>query len=69
MDWEIITLSEVRKRKTNIPWSLIYVETEMWHKMNLLMKKTHKYRKATVTKEKGGGEGIIWEFGISYIYT
>ena len=32
MDLEIMTLSEVKKRKTNTIWYYSYVESEMHHK-------------------------------------
>ena len=32
MDLEIITLSEVRQRKTNTIWYHLYVESKIWYK-------------------------------------
>ena len=53
MDLEIIILSEVRQRKTNIIWYGLYVESKKMIQMNLFTKQTH----TEVTKGERG-EGI-----------
>ena len=47
MDLEIIILSEVRQRKTNIIWYHLYVESKKMIQMNLFtkQKQTHRHRK------------------------
>ena len=60
MDLEIIMLSEVSQRKTNIVWCHLYVESKKIVQMNLFtkQKQTHRYRKQTYGYQKGrGGEG------------
>ena len=39
MDWAIITLSEVRKRKANTIWPHFYVEPKIWQKWTYLWNK------------------------------
>ena len=67
MDLEIITLSEVNQRKTNIMWYHLYVESEIWYKWTYLQNRnrlTDIENKFMVTKGEREG-GINWEFGIS----
>ena len=60
MDLEIIILSEVRQRKTNIIWYHLQVGSEKMIQMNLFtkQKQTHKLPKQTYgyQREKVGGE-------------
>ena len=61
MDLEIIILTKVRQKKTNIIWYCLYVESKKMVQMNLFtkQKQTHKHRKQThgYQRGKGGGEG------------
>ena len=67
MDSEITTLSEARKRQTNIKWYNLYVEPNMQHKWTFLQNKhIHGYRYLRlVAKVEGFGGGKNWEIGIS----
>ena len=68
MDPEIIILSEVSQRKTNIIWHHLYVESQK-NDTNELIYKTEidsptKKRNFWLLKGKCWGEGINWKFGI-----
>ena len=69
MDLEIITLSEVRMRKTNATWYHLYVESKIWHKWTYLWNRNRltdiENRLAVASGEVGVGGGKDWEFGIS----
>ena len=55
MDLEIIIISEVRQRKTNITWYCLYVESKKMIQMNLLTKQklTQRHRKQTYGYQRG----------------
>ena len=58
MDLEIIILSEVRQRKTNIIWCRLHVESKKMIQMNLFTKQIDSQTKKTnlwLSKRKGGG--------------
>ena len=60
VDLEIIILSEVRKRKTNIIWYHLYVESKIWHKWSYLQNRnrlTDVEDKFMITKRERAGEG------------
>ena len=65
MQPEIIILSEVSQRKTNIIWHHLYVKSKKMIQMNLFMKQTHRHRKQTYGYQRGkvGGRDKlgIWE--------
>ena len=63
----MIILSEVRKRKTNTIWHHLYVESKIWHNLNLStkQKQTHRQNRLVDAKGEGGGSGMDWEFGVS----
>ena len=70
MDLEIIILSEVRQRNTNIIWYHLYVESKKKNDTNELIYKTemdshtHRKQKLMVTKgERGrGGDKLgVWD--------
>ena len=69
MDLEMIILSEVSQRKTNIICYHLYVESKIWHRWTYLWnRKSHRHRELTCGCQGGGGvrEGRMnWEFGIS----
>ena len=69
MDLEIIILSEVTQRKTNIIWYRLYVESKKRYKWtNLQSIKSHRCRKQTYGYWGGRARGINWEIEID-IYT
>ena len=61
MDPEIIILSEVNQRNTNIKWYHIHVESKKMIQMNLFTRQTHRQK----TNLKGKQGGKIKEFEIS----
>ena len=66
MDLEIIILSEVRPRKTNIIWYHLYVESKKEYKWTYLQNRnrlTNIGKKLTVTKgERGGRDKLgVWD--------
>ena len=66
MDLEIIILSEVRQKKTNIICYHLYVESKKMIQMNLFTKHKHSQTQKTnlwLSKGKGWGRGKlgIWE--------
>ena len=68
MDLEIIILSEVSQRKTNIIWYHLYVESKIRHKWTYLWNRnrlTDIENRLVVAKGELGGGGMDWEFGIS----
>ena len=65
MDLEIVILSEVRQRKTNIIWYCLHVESKKRVQMNL---STNKDVENNLWLPGGRGWGISWETGID-IYT
>ena len=60
MDLEVIILSEVSQRKTNIIWYHLHVESKKMTQMNLFTKRkqTHRHRKQTYGYQRGKGGGI-----------
>ena len=76
MDLEIVKQSEVRKRKTNIVYLCIYVESRKMVRLNWFArpKQRHRYREQTYVHQGGkagwggGGGGMNWEIWID-IYT
>ena len=60
MDLEIIILSEVRQRKTNIIWYHLYVESKKMIQMNLFtkQKQTHRHRKQIYGYQMGKSGGV-----------
>ena len=70
MDLEIVTLSEVSQRRTNIIWYSLYVESKKkmykWTSLQKRERVTDVENNLMVNKEKRGG--INWETGID-IYT
>ena len=64
MQVEIITLREVRKRKTNTIWYHLYVESKIWHKRTYLQDRNRltdiKNRLVFAKGEEVGG-GMEWE--------
>ena len=65
MDKEIITLSEVRKRKANTTYHL-YMESKIWHKRTYLQKRdSHTENRLVVAKGKWKRNGMDWEFEVS----
>ena len=70
MDLEIIIVSEINQRKTNIPYHL-YIASKKMIQLNLFtkQKQTQSLRmEPLVTSEEGSGVGRDWEFG-SNMYT
>ena len=70
MDLEIIIVSEINQRKTNIPYHL-YIASKKMIQLNLFtkQKQTQSLRmELMVTSEEGSGVGRDWEFG-SNMYT
>ena len=69
MDLEIIILSEVSQRKTNIIWYHLYVGSKKWYKWTDLQNRNRLIdieNKLMVTKgERRGWGGINQEFGIN----
>jgi len=68
MQVEILILSQVRKRKTNIIWYHLFVESKIWHKWTYLQKRnrfTDIENRLVVASGEGGGSGMDWEFGVS----
>ena len=68
---EIIILSEVSQRKTNITWYHLYAIPKKQNDTREPIykeKQTHRLRELTVTKREGCGGGIDWEFGTG-VYT
>ena len=66
MDLEIVILSEVSQRKTNIMLSLICGILKKWIQVNLFpkQKQTHRLREGTYGHQVGRvGVGIDGEFG------
>ena len=65
---EIITLSEVRKGKTNTIGYHLYVESEIWHKWTELQNKNRlpDIRTDVWLPRRLGGGGMDWEFGVSW---
>ena len=66
MDLEIIMLSGVSQRKTNIIWYHLYVESKIWYKWTYLQKRyrlTDIENKLMVTKgkRKGKDELRVWD--------
>ena len=62
MDLEILILSEVRKRKTNIIWYHLYVESKIWYKWIYLQNRSrHTENKLRVTKVGRGDKLGVWE--------
>ena len=67
MDPEIITLSEVSQRKTNIMWYHLYVESKKMIQMNLFtkQKQTHRHRKQTYGYQGERWGGWIKSLGLA----
>ena len=66
MQLEIITLNEVRKRKTNTIWYHLYVESKIWHKWTYLWNRIRDIEnRLVVAKGEGGGRGLDWEVVVS----
>ena len=68
MDLEMIKLSEVSQRKTNIIWYHLYMESKIWHKWTYLWNRnrlTDIENRLAVTEGEGGRGGKDWECGIS----
>ena len=64
MDLEIVILSEVRKKKTNIIWYHLYVEIlKKMIQMNLFSKQKQAYR---IQKQNMVTKGEMWGQGLSY---
>ena len=67
MDLEIVILSEVSQRKTNIGWYHLYAESKKdWYKWTYLQNRnglTDLENELMVTRWEGWGEGIVREFG------
>ena len=65
MNLEIIIPSEVnQKKKANIIWYHLYVESKIWHKWTYLQNRnrfTDRENRLVIANES---EGMIWEFGI-----
>ena len=70
MDLEIIVLSEVRQRKTNIIWYHLYAESKKMIQMNLFtkQKQTHRLRERTYGYQRGrvGGRDRlgVWDWHV-----
>ena len=52
---EMITLNDVRKRKTNTIWYHLYVESKIWHKW------TYQWNRNRITKRRVAAGGGGWE--------
>ena len=67
MDLGIIVRREVSRRKTNITWHHLYVESKIWHKRTYLWNRnrlTDIENKLTVTKRErdwGRGNLEVWD--------
>ena len=57
LDLEIIIISEVRHRKTNIICYHLYVKSKKVIQMNLSVKQKQTHRKQNFGYQRGGGEG------------
>ena len=75
MDLEIIVLSEVSQKKTNIIWEHLYVESKKKKKktqMNLFPKQkesyTHRIQTYGYQRGKGWGEEYIRRMGLTYTH-
>ena len=71
MDLEIIILSEVSQKETNIIWNHLYVESKKWYKWTYLQNRnslTDIKNKLTVTKGEGEEEGLIRSLGTEYTH-
>ena len=64
-DLEIIILSEVSQRKTNIIWYHLYVKSEKEYKcIHLKNRNTHRHRKQTYDYQRGmdvGDKLQVWD--------
>ena len=70
-DLEIIILSEIFQRKTNIIWyQILYVESKKWYKWTYLQNRNRLTGRENLWLPKGKKRvgGINWVFGIN-IYT
>ena len=66
IDLEIIILSEVRQRKTNIIWYHLYVESKKIIQVNLYVKQKHSHRhRKSYQRGNGVGEGQIRSIGLT----
>ena len=58
LDLEIILLTEIRKIKTNIIWSHLYVESNIWHKQTYLQNRNRPTDiENRLVIARAGGEG------------
>ena len=68
MDPEIIVLSEIRQRKTNIIWCHLYSESKIWHKWAYSQNRNRlrdTENKLMVTKGGRWGEGQTRSLGLA----
>ena len=68
MDLEIIILSKVSQKKTNIIYNITYMESKIWHKSTYLQNRnrhTDIENRLVVAKGMGRGSRMDWEFGAS----